>query len=63
MASLQIGYEHGSAFIIVLSVWPVQSFFTSPLLMLYLYLNVSETGGSDDEFGNGSEKTCACTIM
>ncbi|KHG07090.1 hypothetical protein F383_02674 [Gossypium arboreum] len=23
----------------------------------------SETGGSDDEFSNGSEKTCACTIM
>ncbi|MBA0856108.1 hypothetical protein Goshw_023464 [Gossypium schwendimanii] len=23
----------------------------------------SETGGSDDEFSNGSEKTCGCTIM
>ncbi|MBA0681703.1 hypothetical protein Goari_023486 [Gossypium aridum] len=50
-------------FHIVLSVWPVQSFFTSPLLILYLRLNVSETGGSDDEFSNGSEKTCGCTIM
>ncbi|KHG14905.1 hypothetical protein F383_02754 [Gossypium arboreum] len=23
----------------------------------------SETGGSDDEFDNGSERSCSCTIM